>query len=492
MAIHYPNLEAGRPGHLGAGQWRLRSLRDITVLFGKNGAGKSALLKALYGADHSKRHLTAPERAGDFTYTPQHAQEEATGAARAGHRVKNLMPDFRQRAVARLNTFFTTKGFHQSDAFSNAEFEDLMNSLMPDFVFSLKRDSPFYDLHRQTGGNVQNVEQLSSGEAEIFSLGVDLLTICALWKTEGQTGGLLLIDEPDTHLHPDLHHHLADFLTKLVEVFGVQIIVATHSTTLLSALGHHGQEKTSIIYLNRSEEEFVAVTFDESLQRLATCLGGHALMGPLFAFPLLLVEGDDDYKIWAQAVRHHVLKLAVIPCGGEQIDQYHETLEKIFRSIRTPAVPQAASAFVLKDRDEGGPINHDQSANFVHVYKLQCHESENLYLAAEVLAALGISSWDDAKAKILAEAPRFGAKQALLEVVATTADRKAHDVKSVISQLQEILDPKSVPWQVRVGKVIGAARPTGELLDYLGQDVVTALWGPDEAQKIEEVEETAP
>ena len=35
-------------------------------------------------------------------------------------------------------------------------------------------------------------------------------------------------------------------------------------------------------------------------------------MGPLFGVPLLLVEGDDDYRIWNEIPRHHITSFAVI------------------------------------------------------------------------------------------------------------------------------------------------------------------------------------
>ena len=42
----------------------------------------------------------------------------------------------------------------------------------------------------------------------------------------------------------------------------------------------------------------------------------------------MLVEGDDDYKIWSQAPRHGIVKISVIPCDGQQIDKYQKLLEK--------------------------------------------------------------------------------------------------------------------------------------------------------------------
>jgi predicted ATP-dependent endonuclease of OLD family len=45
--------------------------------------------------------------------------------------------------------------------------------------------------------------------------------------------GLLLLDEPDVHLHPDLQSRLVKFLVKLIDEFDFDILMATHSTSIL-------------------------------------------------------------------------------------------------------------------------------------------------------------------------------------------------------------------------------------------------------------------
>jgi hypothetical protein len=46
--------------------------------------------------------------------------------------------------------------------------------------------------------------------------------------------GLVLLDEPDAHLHPSLQSRLLDFLRSLGNRFGVQIILSTHSKEVIS------------------------------------------------------------------------------------------------------------------------------------------------------------------------------------------------------------------------------------------------------------------
>jgi len=49
-------------------------------------------------------------------------------------------------------------------------------------------------------------------------------------------------------------------------------------------------------------------------------------------------------------------------------------------------------------------------------------------------------------------------------------------VKHCIGEISKILDPKNVHWTIRVGSRIGRAKPTGQLADFLGGDLLASLW----------------
>lgn len=357
---------------------------------------------------------------------------------------------------------------------------------MPDFTIKIMGRSPYSELTREsTGEIIDNVNKLSSGEAQILSLGIDILTTVATWHAEDREMNLLLIDEPDAHVHPDLQVRFAEFIVKVAKDFSIQIVFATHSTTTLSAIGRTAPDDTSIVYMEFAKSEFLAKSFSKVLMTLTACLGGHLLMGPLMGSPLLLVEGDDDSRIWSQVPRHHVVDFAVIPCGGDEIKEFQKTLEQIFSSLLDPA--ESPVGFALRDGDKNLPVpNEHHPQNFVRFLKLNCHESENLYLTDEVLTDLDIT-WDQAKDLLKYEASEFGQKEPLL-ASADDWDRQNHDLKDVIKEVAIILDDKNVQWTVRVGKRIGTERPTGQLGEFLGNDLINALWGPEPALEEEQGE----
>jgi ABC-type branched-subunit amino acid transport system ATPase component len=444
------------------------------VLFGKNGAGKSLLMRGLRDQQKGTYHYVSPERAGNIEFNANYMQQELSPHTRSSRNSVNLSPTYREAVISRIQAFLAKRGnIREGYIIENPlEIESMLQSLLPEFVFQIKDGSPPFSFTRVLDDQeISSVNHLSSGESQVLTLALDILLICAMWRLEGLKQGVLLIDEPDCHLHPDLLQHLAKFFVDVVEKYSVQMIVATHSTPLLSAIGHYGDTKTSIVYINNAMPEQRASRFTDTLQELATCLGGHALMGPLFGAPLLLVEGDDDYVIWSQVPRHGIIKLAVIPCAGSKIDQYRRSLENIFASLLSQRT--TPSAYVLKDGDKP-----NTTSGFTHVkcLNLVCHESENLYLTDEVLASFGYT-WETAKTKIKEQSGEYGNKSTMLSDV-DSWDRKFADIKRVIKEIAAILDEKHVLWSVRVGKCIGEKRPNGQLAEFLGNALVTALWEP--------------
>lgn len=475
------DVDVPRPGHFGAGHWKLQSLRSITVIFGKNGSGKSLLLRAWRDIDRQNSHYVVPERAGEIEYQPSQLMTQLDPVQRGSESSRNFGGQYRQQVVARIQAYFAARGNFRGDTLPTRpeEIEALLSSLLPDFILKLNAEkAPPYVLERAKDGSaVGGIDQLSSGETQILTLAIDILTIVGIWDIKGNATRLLLIDEPDAHIHPDLQVRFADFLVTVATRFDLQIVIATHSTTLLAALGQFAKGDAGVLYLDRTKDTFTTEPFSEVLREVSACLGGHALMGPLFGSPLLLVEGDDDYRIWSQVPRHHVVNFSVIPTGGDEIKRYQRSLEKVFAALREEGA--SASGFALIDRDKGKPVpSAEVPQNHIRFVQLECHESENLYLADEVFTLLG-TDWAAAAAKIVAEADNYGQKAAKLKTAAGW-DRKNEDIKDVIEQLEKILDPKRVHWTLRVAKVIGESRPSGQIGDFIGSEVVEALWGAAE------------
>lgn len=470
-------IQLARPAALGGGQWVISNLSTVTVLFGKNGSGKSLLLRAWRDAHPASCHYVVPERGGEIDYQAQFFQQQIDANERRGQATRNFVEQYRRQIIARIHAYFSVRGNYRGDKLPGdpGELELFLSQLLPDFQLQLTATrNPPYRLSRTLDGtDVGNIDQLSSGEAQLLTLALDILTIGAIWDIENKASRVVLVDEPDAHLHPDLQARFADFLIGVAKKYKLQLIVATHSTTLLAALGQFGADKASVVYLDRTKQQFRASPFTKVLKELAACLGGHALMGPLFGVPLLLVEGDDDYRIWGQVPRHHVVSFSVIPCHGDEIKSYQKNLERLFEALRERA--DTVAGYALLDADKPKPqVNATTPQKHIAFIQLACHESENLYLTDEVLALIG-TNWQQAADLIVAEADKYGEKAPALKR-AKGWDRKGGDFKILISEIAKIIDPKNVHWTIRVAHAIGRLKPQGQLAEYLGDEVLRSLW----------------
>jgi len=489
MSIYFTSAKVPRIAALGGGEWDLQNLNQVTILFGKNGSGKSLLLRAWRDKDPRVTHYVAPERTGEINFDANQMQRQIEPQGRRESSTRNFAPDYRTQVVSRIQSYFLARGDHRKDKLPGdpSELEEYLSQLVPDFSVTIQARTPPYRLIRLSNNEqVGGVDQLSSGEAQLFTVALDIMTIAAIWELEAKHEKVLLIDEPDAHIHPDLQIRFADFLLQIAKRFDLQVVVATHSTTLLSAIGQFGGAQTSVIYLDRILPTLLAQPFDSVLKELAACLGGHALMGPLFAAPLMLVEGDDDYRIWSQVPRHHVVRLSVIPANGDEIKRYQKTLERIFSSLKEPGT--GILGYALLDGDKALPTaTPDAPQNFIRFLKLSCRESENLYLSDEVLSDLSLN-WSDAASKIVQDSANYGLKKDLL-AQASSWDRNSVDIKNLTNEISKILDPKNVHWTIRVGTRIGKERPKGDLASMLGDQLITALWGQPPNQTAGSAEE---
>jgi hypothetical protein len=478
--IYSNAIQIPRPNFLGGGNWEVSGLKDITVVVGKNGSGKSLLLRAWRDQKPAEIHYIVPERTGELDFNPGYMTDEQDGVTRRGQSARNFNPDYRRRILGRLQTLFMKRGNVREGIApgSPTDIEAMLHVLLPDFNVSLVgAGNPPYVIRRQgDAGIIGQVDQLSSGEVQLITMGLDALTIASIWEIESPASRVMLIDEPDAHIHPDLQARFADLITRIVDRYKVQVVVATHSMSLLTALTQFGGAKAATVFLSREKNNYKAEVPSAVTREIAACLGGHVLMGPLFGSPLLLVEGDDDYRIWGQVPRHHVVSVAVIPCSGsDEVKRYQAKLEQVFDALSEPH--DVPIGFALLDGDKEVPQAHPSNLQrHVRFIKLECHESENLYLTDEVLRSLG-HSWGSA-CEAIEDLEKVATPEKAAALALIRADRRHGDLKGLMDMLSHKLDAKNVPWTIRVSSVIGKARPSGTLEQYLGAQLVAALWPP--------------
>ncbi|HPE12625.1 MAG TPA: AAA family ATPase [Actinomycetota bacterium] len=476
------------------GGYILTGLDRTNIVLGKNGCGKSRLLKQCESSLRGRPEIGAlrylsPERGGLLQYEAGIEQNITANVSwLADTRRTNQAGQFRQQSAAQfrrlelliLREIEQTASLRADPAVTFDRTVARINELL-DRVY-LKRGDPSFVIHdRQSDNRVQPAE-ISSGESELISLGIE----CLVFEKESVAGktNLLLMDEPDVHLHPDLQARFARFLEKLVASGQVSVLLATHSTALLGAMSEREHCRLAFMRYGDTDIRFTPTT--GPLRKVLPVFGAHPLSNVFNQAPVLLVEGDDDERIWQQAVRSANGRLKVYPCTVDGVGQLTSFERDVVRIL--DAVYDDAIGYSLRDRDSD-PLEITDLGPLKRM-RLNCRAAENLLLTDEVIASTG-SEWETLAGRIHEWLPANMAHphHSAMEAFAFSGfDRMNGDLKEIRNDLMGLLGSNK-PWEVVVGQAIARlilvapdSGPTS-LVTFLGPSVCRRLLGIEASQE---------
>ncbi|MCH8862581.1 MAG: AAA family ATPase [Proteobacteria bacterium] len=369
-------------------------------------------------------------------------------------RRKNQSPNFRQQSVSlfrnlelllhrKMEQEFLAGTQPNKSAFFDGYIRKINNLLDNIYV---KRSS--FDFEICAKGTEQPIkpENISSGESELISLAIEVLYAAF---TSNDEPSLLLIDEPDVHIHPDLQQKFCVFLKSAIHNKSVTVIIATHSTAIIGSF--EGAANCSVAFMTKGQEKIEFGKISDALRRVIPVFGAHPLSNVFNKTPILLVEGEDEVRIWQQAIRSSEGKLKLFPCsvgGIQELDPYEKEVRKIIESIYDR--PKALS---IRDRD-GGVFNIDDLGP-VKRMRLRCRTSENLVLSDDALHLVGTSWTHLEKAisgwlKINTTHQNFSAMERFSD---EGFDRIGAEIKGIRLNLMDLMGTNK-PWEVVVGQSI--------------------------------------
>jgi predicted ATPase len=468
------------------GGFTLKDMSRINVILGKNGCGKSYLLKkleeGLNGRRLGKVRYISPERGGLLQYEAGIEQNIYNNPEwMVSVRRRNQSENFRQQSAVlfRRLELLELRGIereHTEPGYVPRTFDHVVDSLntLLDRV-QLNRDGvkAFNIVDRESGTQV-TPEQISSGESELISLGIEFMAFVRECIANEQN--LLLVDEPDVHLHPDLQDRLAKFMVRAIRDVSVCLVIATHSTSLLAGLADCDETRVAFMRRKDSELTFRVVS---ALDRLVLPIfGAHPLSNVFNEKPILLLEGEDDERIWQQAVRSSLGGLMIYPRHvGEGVTALADFESEVNLIIET--VYDNARGYSLRDRDSHkGDIT--DIGRIVRM-RLDCRSAENLMLSDDVLSLAGVQ-WPALQERILRWVEINATHQYHPHMQAFAVggfDRRNHDLKEIRNIVVGLMSNK--PWEVLVGQAIAAlAAGSSEcgpnsLRTYLGNKVCSNL-----------------
>ncbi len=467
--------------------YKLKGLGQINVILGKNGCGKSTLLRTLDDQTRNSgyvRYIT-PERGGLLKFEggiDTNIQDiNWFGSVRRSNRNDN----FRQISVSqfrRLETLVLRKIEQDPDTRANPTITfdstiGVINELL-DNVEIVRTENAGFQVRQKDNSQWREVELLSSGEAELISLAIEILSFTYASEQEAyrHTNNWLFFDEPDVHLHPDLQYRLMHLLSTAAAGKPFRVVISTHSTAILSALNDQGD--VNVAFMERYQKQLNFEPVVPALKAVLPIFGSHPLSNVFNAKPILLVEGEDDERIWQQAGRSSKGKIRVWPCAAGDIQSLNEYEEKA-RSI-IGAVYENAKAFSLRDRDDA-PYEIEDLERVVRT-RLNCRNAENLLLSDDVIHDLG-TKWPTLQTAIegwIKQSPQHPQLVVATQFRDGGWDRRNADIKALRNVLMALMGSQK-PWEVAVGQSIAGLNRFGirsggdSLASFLGPKIVEAL-----------------
>lgn len=466
----------------------LRNLGQINVILGKNGCGKSTILRYF-----DQRRLSIPGVAQVKYISPERggSLESSSGVFDSlrnnpqwGSDVLrvNRVDNFRQISFAEFQMLETLvlrsiESDHEIRKDFSNNFDNTMgiiNQLL-DNIKLVRDPRSGFEIRGTNNTEKRNPQTLSSGESELISLGIQILSFAyqADHESNRTKENLLLLDEPDVHLHPDLQVRLMKLLIEATKNKPIKTIIATHSTAILGALNQSGGR---VHFMKKDQDELTFVPIDDQLKNILPVFGAHPLSNVFNQSPILLVEGESDVRIWQQAVRSSEGKIKLWPCGvgtKNKMDEYEDKVSAIIDSVY-----DSAKAFSLRDRDND-LCEIDDKTNVVR-FRLNCCEAENLVLSDDVLASLK-TDWEQMKnaIRLWLEKNTNHVKYSAMKAFAVSFDRKNAKVKDMRLIFIDLAGSNK-PWEVVVGQTISelsasSSRTEGSLVDFLGTKIIAKL-----------------
>lgn len=231
-------------------------------------------------------------------------------------------------------------------------------------------------IYYQHNGSKLSIDTLSSGEKEVVNIIFDFLL-------RGPQQCVVLFDEPELHLHPELSYKLLQTLSGIGS--GNQFIFSTHSPEIISASLENtvvfvtpprGSEDNQAIVVHRDDETHHA------LQALGQSIGVISL-----GKKLILIEGNEtslDKLTYGAILRSDFPEFVLVPVGGKDAIR---SFDDIRESILNKTI-WGVDFYLLCDRDAVnslGKIALD-TTTLKTVKRLPRYHLENYFLDEEVLA----------------------------------------------------------------------------------------------------------
>ena len=254
---------------------------------------------------------------------------------------KALSEEHKEELSAAFNQIKSS--FEKTSEFSGFfdKFSDALKGAVKGFVHSLAVDFSAYDpnnyarslrIYAKEGDSIRSFEEFGTGEQQVLLMAF----VKAYMEVFSSESFVLIIEEPEAHLHPLAQKWLKEYIMELCST-GIQVVVSTHSTDFIDAEYLDGLVRvykeegvTKVKQLSKEELYSFCIssgvpeekTSPESVvDYYATKLFADQLKG-MFAETIILVEGETEFFAIPMYLKRIGFSMAehgieIINCGGK-------------------------------------------------------------------------------------------------------------------------------------------------------------------------------
>ena len=169
----------------------------------------------------------------------------------------------------------------------------------------------FLDLRRNKA--ISDINSLSAGQKAIVHL------VFEAYGRSDLKGGVIIIDEPEIHLHYQFQHEYVQVIRELNAEQRCQYVLVTHSEALINSSTINNVKRFSLDEHGHTRIKNPTLTADQKL--LIRILDNTRTTYAFFAKKVLLVEGDTDRYFFKAVLQAQNPKLeqeiAVLHMGGK-------------------------------------------------------------------------------------------------------------------------------------------------------------------------------
>ena len=221
-----------------------------------------------------------------------------------------------------LQNFYASEDYTRlKKFFKNFEYDINLKCISP--------SNNIYQFYLSRDGLEIEIDTISSGEREIINF------IFGLFLEE-LNDGIVIIDEPELHLHPNWQKKLIQILKEETENKNIQIIFVTHSSSFIS---YNILNNIYRIYKEKSFSKCVRISDllqdgDDSFRKNLSVINATNNEKVFFANSVILIEGITDEILFKKIYESELGKIPdgvefVSISGKKNLDNFKNVLDKL-------------------------------------------------------------------------------------------------------------------------------------------------------------------